>query len=148
MKKILIGLALSSGLLSCQKDKDVDGSLSAGNFAVENQKTASVSLAGADNVAVTMKKIADSRCPTGVYCFWAGYVQTTIEVKSAADASQIVDLCLGSCAKGSPWHYRDSTTVLINKQPYWLCLTAVTPYPSVKNTPHQAQTAALRLVPQ
>jgi hypothetical protein len=148
MKKILISLALSSGLLGCQKDKDVDWNLSASDFAVESQKTASVPLNGIDNVAVTVKKIADSRCPNGAQCFWAGYVQTTIEVKTAADAAQTVDLCLGGCAAGKPWHYRDSTTVLINKQPYWLCLTAVNPYPSVKNNSTQAQTAALRLVPQ
>ncbi|OUJ75125.1 hypothetical protein [Hymenobacter crusticola] len=148
MKKIVIGLVLSSTLLGCQKDKAAEENLSASDFAVENQKTASVPLTGLDNVAVTLKKISDSRCPNGAQCIWAGYVQTTIEVKTPADATQTVDLCLAQCGVGSPWHYRDSTTVLINKQPYWLCLTAVNPYPSVKNTPTQAQTAALRLVPQ
>ncbi|WP_324675481.1 hypothetical protein [Hymenobacter sp. GOD-10R] len=148
MKKIVIGLALSSGLLGCQKDKSASGNLSASDFAVTNQKTASVPLAGADNVAVTLKKVSDSRCPNGAQCIWAGYVQTTIEVKTAADAVQTVDLCLAQCGVGTPWHYRDSTTVLINKQPYWLCLTAVNPYPSVKNFSTEAQTAALRLVPQ
>jgi len=146
MKKHLAYFVLGSSLLACQKDKDAT-KLSAAQFEVTKQKTASVVVANTENVQVTLKQVSDSRCPTGAQCIWAGNAQTTIEVKSAADSAQTVDLCLAQCEIGKPWHYRDSTTVLINKKPYWLCLTAVNPYPSVNNS-NQAQTAALRLVPQ
>ena len=145
MKKLLACIILGSSLLACQEDKDAQ--LSAAQFEVTKQKTASVTVANTEQVQVTLKQVTDSRCPTGAQCIWAGNVQTTIEVKSAADSAQTVGLCLAQCEIGKPWKNRDSTTVLINKKPYWLCLTAVNPYPSVNNS-NQAQTAALRLVPQ
>lgn len=147
VKKLLTYFVLSSSLVACQKDDSAGESVSATGFEVAHQKTASVSMTGAEAVQITLKNVTDSRCPSNVNCFWAGNVQTTIEIKTAAEPAQTADLCLGSCKTGKPFSQRDSTTVLVNSKPYWLHLTAVNPYPSASsdNTP---KTASLRLVPQ
>ena len=138
---------MSSGLLACQKEELAEESLSATGFEVVNQKTASVAITGAEAVQITLKNVVDSRCPTDAYCVWAGNAQTTIEIKTTTDSVQTASLCLGACNPNQAYNRRDSTTVLVNSKPYWLCLTAVNPYPSIASN-NPPKTASLRLVPQ
>lgn len=65
-------------------------------------------------LSVTLNKVTDSRCPTGVQCIWAGEATASVTLVQGGDTSTIdMKLDAGTVALGG----------------YNISLTAVLPYP-------------------
>lgn len=141
MKTLLFLLAVWGllGLMQCsKKDSDQVAALNQ-TIKLQNKQSTTVKAVGTD-VQLTVTNIADSRCPSDVECFAAGQATVNVELRDKAGALQATDLCLGGCQN-------DSAAVVLDAVPYWLCLTAVDPYP-VSSAPSPTKTAALRLTRQ
>ena len=90
--------------------------------------------------------VEDSRCPTGAQCIWAGEARVTLTLTESSTAPQQVRLGLNPGPKG-PNALPDSLSVVLHRQPYWVRLLSVTPYPSLNGTPGP-KVATVRLRPQ
>ncbi len=121
-----------------KKDSDQVAELNQ-TIKLQNKQSTTVKAVGTD-VQLTVTKISDSRCPSDVTCVWQGAATVNVELRDRAGTLQATDLCLGGCQN-------DSAAVVLDAVPYWLCLTAVDPYP-LASAPSPNQTAALRLTRQ
>ncbi|HEX8425270.1 hypothetical protein [Hymenobacter sp.] len=141
MKTLLFLLAIWGllGLMQCsKKDSDQVAALDQ-TIKLQNKQSTTVKAVGTD-VQLTVTNIADSRCPSDVTCVWGGQANVNVELRDKAGTMQAADLCLGACQN-------DSAAVVLDAVPYWLCLTAVDPYP-VASAPLPIRTATLRLTRQ
>ena len=140
MTKILAVSAVCLGFISCKKMDSVGVDQ---QFEVQEQRTVVVALpTGKPQIRVI--KISESRCPTGVQCFWAGQVTVDVALSVGSDSTCVTGLYLGQgLGQGANWHNRDSAAVALAGQSYWLYLLAVNPYPS-GNSPSK-KTATFRL---
>ena len=84
-----------------------------------------------DGLELRWLEISDSRCPTGVQCFWAGEVKVILEATTGTNAqgSKPVEVELTLQAR------QGSTTATAPVFGYVLELLNVDPYPKDKVTP-------------
>ena len=129
---------------ACKTTAPVVPATSSEAVALTYQQPVVASPAG--NVKLEFSELADSRCPEGGQCFWAGEARVTLTLTETAAAPQQVRLGLNAgprLASSLP----DSLSIVLHQQPYWVRLLAVTPYPSL-NGPKGPQVATVRLRPQ
>jgi hypothetical protein len=78
-------------------------------------------------------EINDSRCPTGVNCFWAGEVKVMLEAtRTTAQGSEPAELQLTLQSR------REPATATVSFSGYELELLNVDPYPKDKVTPERS----------
>jgi hypothetical protein len=61
----------------CKKSSEADSFLPEQEFTLKSGESYS---ARKDNLRIRVKEINDSRCPTGVFCFWQGEAIVFLEV--------------------------------------------------------------------
>ena len=128
------------GFISCKKTDNVGVDQ---RFEVQEQRTVVVALP-ASKSQIRVTRITESRCPTGVQCFWAGQATVDAALSVGPDSTRVTALYLGQgLGPGATWHNRDSVAVTLAGQPYWLYLLAVNPYPSGNSS--GKKTATFRL---
>ena len=145
MKTLLVMLIAGGGLLACKKD-DATGKVAAiigQPFDLADKQTTTLPVSGGSPLSITLTKVLDSRCPTGMQCITAGYAAVDVELADATTAPQTAHISLNF--SGLPGYTRDSVAVVISQQKYWLRLLDVKPYPST--TSSQTPIATLRLRP-
>lgn len=145
MKTLLVVLVASYGLLACKKD-DAAGKVAAAigqPFDLTEQQTTTLPVSGSSALSITLTKVLESRCPATMQCITAGYAAVDVELADAATAPQTAHISLG--ASRVPAYTRDSVTVTLSTQKYWLRLLDVKPYPT--GASGQTKTATLRLRP-
>ena len=133
----LLGVWAMLGLMQCKKDA---AALPDQTIALQLQQRVWVSGAGA-GVEVTLTRLTDSRCPTEAVCVWQGQANVEVSLRDATNRAQSVALCLGACRN-------DSAAVVLNTVPYWLRLTDVSPYPTLRVPPTGPSVATFRLTRQ
>lgn len=138
----ILPLLAGGALTACKKDAPSPKPSTSSTFDLLYKQPAAVA-AGAP-VQATLVAVNDARCPSNVQCIWAGYVAVAVELTDDT-ATQTARIALGY--KYLPAYSADSVAVVLNKQPYWLRLLAVGPYPAYPAN-GQAQTATLRLRPR
>jgi hypothetical protein len=143
MQRVLCVLLIGSGLLAC-KTAATPGRAAAisQQFDINDQQMLTLSASGSA-LRIKLAKVDDSRCPTGVQCLVAGYANVDVELTDATAITQIARISL--LFSRLPNYTRDSVSVTLNQQQYWLRLLDVKPYPSGSGSP--TKTATLRLRP-
>ena len=92
----------------------------------------------AGGLSLTWTSIADSRCPEGVTCIWAGAVKVTIDARDGGDASQL-ELTLGPRQGG------DTASTAHHE----IRLSEVSPHPRAgTEIPRSAQRATVIVTPR
>ncbi|HTN21192.1 MAG TPA: hypothetical protein VL125_11985 [Pelobium sp.] len=87
-------------------------------------------------VYTKVDNIEDSRCPEGAVCVWAGEAKTSLLVVQKQDSVNL-NLKLNSPT--------DSVSFSLNNKSYKAVLTAVNPYPNLKNNT-SAKSATLTIL--
>ncbi len=144
--KMRIALLLAGNLLLACKKEDTATKVAAvvgQPFDLAEQQSTTLAPGSANALSVRLTQVLDSRCPIGTYCFLAGSVAVDVELTDATAAPQAARIYLSS-HNALPNYSRDSVSVLLNQQKYWLRLLAVNPYPSTGSPP---KVATLRLRP-
>ena len=80
--KIPVILGILFFFLSCENEEDGHNYFDLGKeseFQINREY-----LAGNQQVNFSISEISDSRCPTGLYCFWQGMVTVTIAIEKPA----------------------------------------------------------------
>lgn len=144
MKTLLAILSGGSGLLACKKE-DATGKVAATisqPFDLIEQQSTTLPVSGGSALTVSLTKVLDSRCPINAYCIVAGYAAVDVQVADAATAPQTVHISLGT--SGMPTYTRDSVSVTLSLQKYWLRLLDVKPYPNGNSGQAKFATLCLR----
>lgn len=92
------------------------------------------------DIILLLKSIADSRCPIGAQCIWAGEVLVEIDI-SYDNGSIPVRLCGNKKCIGG-WAQAD--TIAINLRRYEINLKEVTPFPGAKSTASKKATFTIK----
>ncbi|MGI4862952.1 MAG: hypothetical protein ACRYFZ_03460 [Janthinobacterium lividum] len=145
MKTLLVMLIAGGGLLACKKDDATDkiaGTIGQ-PFDLTETQTTTLPVSGGSALSVSLTKVLDSRCPITLQCITAGYAAVDVQLSDATTAPQTAHLSLGT--SGVPGYTRDSVSVTLSLQKYWLRLLDVKPYPNGNSG--QIKTATLRLRP-
>ncbi|RZK62349.1 MAG: hypothetical protein EOO59_02785 [Hymenobacter sp.] len=145
--RILFGILFAGcGLLACKKEAaPTETTAVIGQaFDLAEQQTTTLPAGGSSPLRVTLTQVHESRCPTGVQCFLAGSVAVEVELVDATATPQLALIYRYDNVR--PGYSRDSVSVVLNQQAYWLRLLDVTPYPSTTNG-SQTKVATLRLRP-
>ena len=123
---IIAGMLLMSNS-SCQKDS-IDGiKTEEFNLPFEINLNGKVILPKSNSeLMIEFVQLADSRCPTGVQCVWAGNALVNL-ILSVKEAKAETALCLGQCKDG--FRTSDTTKVSLNNNIYSVILQEVKPYP-------------------
>jgi hypothetical protein len=146
MKYTTLLLGASLLLVACKSD-----SITAQAVEKTIRYHETVSLTSDNPPTLTFAEVADSRCPEGATCVWAGNVLVDLDIKpTAATEPQRVQMCLGDCNSLYPktgFRETDSAMVSIDQVKYRLILTEVTPYPSLSgaNLSKEAYTIKLKI---
>lgn len=145
MKTLLASFVLiaSSGLLACKKDDASKTATAIGQpFDLDDKQTTTLPTSTGSLLSVRISQINDSRCPSNAYCITAGYATVDVELTDATATPQLARIGLRVAVP--PNYARDSVSVTLNQQKYWLRLLDVKPYPGGSS---QTKTATLRLRP-
>lgn len=123
------GLWLCLTFAACSDDAAQPNTLIPGSFesiAIAGVEQQVVYLPEGNKLYVEVTSIEDSRCPSDVFCVWAGVAHVRFSISGVG---QPVDLNIsdGSSPEGL------SHIFLFKGQRYELTLTDVTPYPTSKN---------------
>lgn len=123
---IIAGMLLMSNS-SCQKDS-IDGIKAAEfNLPFELNLNGKVILPKSNSeLMIEFVQLADSRCPTGVQCVWAGNAIVSLML-SVQEAKAETTLCLGQCKDG--FKTSDTAKVSLNNTTYSVILQEVKPHP-------------------
>ena len=131
MSRFLYAVLLLAG--ACQAPAPVVPA-AAGNQAFDlYYQQPSIVASEAGSVQLEFTELADSRCPAGGQCFWAGEARVTLVLTEPDATPQTLRLGLNAgprLASSLP----DSLRIALRQQPYWVRLLAVAPYPSLKGS--------------
>ncbi|HPT32033.1 MAG TPA: hypothetical protein PLW67_09345 [Prolixibacteraceae bacterium] len=84
---VYIAIILLFLMGSCKKDQDPAGSELNQELTL---KTGDVRNLNPNNLSIKVLNIIDSRCPTGVVCFWQGEATVTLEVKENSSFDEAI----------------------------------------------------------
>ena len=144
MKYTTLLLATSLLLISCKT-----GSITAQAVEKTIRYHETVSLAENNPATLTFAEIADSRCPEGANCVWAGDALVDLEIKPAATTEpQRIQMCLGDCRTLYPkngFREADTTMVNVDNTRYRLILTEIVPYPRISGTAFTKEAYTIKL---
>jgi hypothetical protein len=69
-----------------------------------------------DNLSFLIDRVFDSRCPTGVFCFWAGNVELSFQIYQ--NSSKIDTLICDSACDNNPFSIAGYTWKIMGVTPY------------------------------
>ncbi len=145
MKYTTLLLGASLLLISCKSDSITAQAV---DKTIRYQET--VSIMEGNSATLTFAEIADSRCPEGANCVWAGNALVDLDIKSGATTEpKRVQMCLGDCSSLYPktgFRETDTATVSLDGTQYTLILTGLKPYPNTtKPTKKEDYTIKLKM---
>ena len=144
MKYTTLLLGASLLLISCKSD-----SITA--QAVENtiRYHETVSMTSDNPATLTFAEVADSRCPEGATCVWAGNAIVDLDIKAPAAAEpQRIQMCLGDCNSLYPktgFRETDTATISVDQAKYRLILTEIAPYPRLSGANPSKEVYTIKL---
>ncbi len=131
-------------LISCKSD-----SITAQAVEKTIRYHETVSLTDNNPATLTFAEIADSRCPEGANCIWAGNALVDLDIKSTATAEpKRIQMCLGDCNSLYPktgFRETDTAMVSVDQTKYRLILTEIAPYPRLSGPSMSKEAYTLKL---
>lgn len=142
MKTLILGILSLVWLTGCKSDdNDTTAEKFGKAFQLGTQQEAFVKgQSRADGLNVVVESIADSRCPEGVQCIWAGNAQVTLSLSSGSD-TQPLTLCIGDCRSDDRVGFieQDTASVTVGAQAFQVILKDVVPHTSNTTTVGQQE---------
>lgn len=144
MKYTTLILGASLLLVSCKS-----GSITAQSVEKTIRYHETVSLTENNPATLTFAEIADSRCPEGANCVWAGNALVDLDIKPTATTEpQRIQMCLGDCNSLYPktgFRETDTAMVSVDNTRYRLILTKIAPYPRVSGAAFTKEAYTIQL---